>query len=350
MNQDRIPFLIEEIDSLHETRIQYFLGVWDIDSNSLSCDQSSIGFVEGDCILRWQGNRRIFVTCKNPRGKIYVESTNPFFEFVEFQANDPDIVQILDDSSSDLFYVLDRSSTSEEFIIETWIREKRVSVDSVLFDCYDENVVDFIPLDFVWKNEKPYLIGEGYCNGVPYIFTGTFQNNQFALQKNTESILDWDKQSRRESQVLFYYDSLLLCQKNPESVQSYDIFSPKRNSFETINNYIDMFRNYVFGTADRESSLIRRGIYLNAPQPALPIVGSYQDYLITKWNPDVKRIEEGKTTSFPVVQMQALKDNQLISRIDQVGTLINVYSAFSTNEFHSEKSNLYLERWILPNQ
>ncbi len=79
-------------------------------------------------------------------------------------------------------------------------------------------------------------------------------------------------------------------------------------------------------------------------------MGSYRDYLVTKWNPDVQRIEEGNAIPFSIVQIQALKDNQLINRIDQVGTLINVYSAFSTSEFHSEKSNLYLERWIFPNQ
>ncbi|HXK51777.1 MAG TPA: hypothetical protein PLE09_04465 [Caldisericia bacterium] len=350
MNHDRIPFLIEEKDPLHETRLKYYLGVWDLGSNSLSSDQSAIGFVEGDCILHWQGNRRIFVASKNPSGKIYVETTNPYFEFVEFQANDPNIAQVLDDSASDLYYVLDRASFSEEYMIETWVREKKISTNSVLFNCHGEEVVDFIPLDFVWKNEKPYLIGEGYCEGIPCIFTGTFQDNQFLLQKSTDSILDWDRQSRSGSRVLFYHDALLLCQKNPDSVQSYDIFSPKRNSFETINNYIDMFRNYIFGTADRESSLIRRGIYLNPPQPVLPVVGSYQDYLVTKWKPDVQRIEEGNAIPFSVVQIQALKDNQLVNRIDQVGTLINVYSAFSTSEFHSEESNLYLERWILPNQ
>ena len=225
MNHDRIPFLIEEKDPLHETRLKYYLGVWDLDSNSLSSDQSAIGFVEGDCILHWQGNRRLFVASKNPSGKIYVETTNPYFEFVEFQANDPNIAQVLDDSASDLYYVLDRASFSEEYMIETWVREKKISTNSVLFNCHGEEVVDFIPLDFVWKNEKPYLIGEGYCEGIHCIFTGTFQDNQFLLQKSTDSILDWDRQSRSGSRVLFYHDALLLCQKNHDSVQSSVIFS-----------------------------------------------------------------------------------------------------------------------------
>ncbi|MDD4028891.1 MAG: hypothetical protein PHI40_00475 [Caldisericia bacterium] len=349
LTRNRIPFLIEETDPLHETRKMFCLGVWDLDSNHLTRDTTSIGFVEGDCIVKWQGHRRIFVTSKNAGGCLYVEKTNPFFEFVQFQANDPLQVQILDDPTSDLYYLLDRYESSDQFFVEIWIREKKTSTASIVFEDTSSEVTHFLPLSFTWKNQAPYLVGEGVYDGIRYLFTGVLHKNHFLMKRQTESILDWNMKERDSSRELYYDNCLLLTQKHPVGVQSYNIEAAKRNNFETVNNYIDMFYSYLFGTDDRESSLTRRGIHLQKPQPIYPVLGYYRDTLITKWSPLVHRRVGEDIEPFSVVQMQAIRGNRLVSRIDQVGELINVYSAFSTNEFYSEKCNIYLDKWILPN-
>jgi hypothetical protein len=350
LTQNRIPFLIKEQDPLHETRKVLSLGVWDLDLNNLTRDNSSIGYIEGDCIVRWQGHRRIFVTSKNKGGNLYVQTTNPFFEIIEFQANFPEEAQILDDPSSDLYYLLDRSVVSDEYFVEMWLRNKKTSVVPLSFEEKNSFVSHFVPLSLTWKNKTPYLVGEGVIERVRYLFTGSLENNRFLLKKHTESILDWSLDERDPSRELYYDNCLLLTQKHPVGVQSYSIDSHKRNNFETVNNYIDMFYNYLFGTSDRESSLIRRGIHLRKPQPVYPILGFYDNTLITKWNPSVQRRIEEQMEPYSVIQMQAIRGNRLVSRIDQVGSNINVYSAFSTNEFFSEKCDIYLDQWILPNQ
>ncbi len=348
--QNRIPFLIKEQDPLHETRKVLSLGVWDLDGNNLTRDNSSIGYIEGDCIVRWQGHRRIFVTSKNKGGNLYIQTTNPFFEIIEFQANFPDEAKILDDPSSDLYYLLDRSDFSDEYFIEMWIRYKKTSVVPISFEEKNSSISHFIPLSLTWKEQAPYLIGEGVVEGVRILFTGGLQNNRFLMKKQAESILDWSLEERDSSRQLYYDNNLFLTQKHPVGVQSYSIDSHKRNNFETVNNYIDMFYNYLFGTAERESSLIRRGIHLQKPQSVYPLLGYYENTMITTWNPSVQRRIEEQIEPFSVIQMQALRGNRLVSRIDQVGSNINVYSAFSTNEFISEKSNINLEQWLLPNQ
>ncbi len=347
IEKQKIPFLVKEVDLLQETKTSYYLGMWNLRSNEVSQDDMPLFTVEGDCRIFWNGNTRLFVSSLNARGSVLTAIESPFFSLHEIHLQSPNDAFVLDAADSDLFYVIDHPELSNEYFLETWSRGEKKNTSLCKFDT-SEKVSNFLPLCFTWKNNQPFLIGEGEMDSIPVMFTGTIQNKEMVLHPVGNSILNWNTSDRDPNRVAYYGESVLLSQINPMSVQSYHLEEEKLNNFETVNNYIDMFYNYLFGTTERESSLIRRGIYLEKPEPVHVQLGVYEDYLLTKWNPSVNQLSAGETIEFPVVQLQSIQNDRLVSRIDQVNTSINVYSAFSSNEIDAIENKIQLHTWILP--
>ncbi len=348
IDSKKVPFLIQKPDEMNETKTMYSLGLWDLEKGTIVSDDMPICTVEGDCKIYWSGSSRIFVTPANGRGSILIEVINPYFSILELKIENPKKAFILDDPLSDKFYVLDKSSSPKNYFVQSWVkgkmnREFEISIDS------KEEMSDFLPLAFVWKDKEPFILAESYKKNVPFLHSGSLGKEKIEWF-STESILDWNKNERDSKRIQLYGDSILLSQTEPVNVQSYSLNKPKLNNFETVNNYVDMFYQYLFGSTSRESALARRGIYLTKPKAVYPLLGLYQDILITQWKPSVSRIVGKEEVKFPVFQFQSIQNKKLISRIDQINNSINVYSAFSANEIDANEMDIDFNFWIMPRQ
>ncbi|MCK5849251.1 MAG: hypothetical protein KAH01_08685 [Caldisericia bacterium] len=347
ISSKKVPFLIRKQDNINVTKTVYYLGLWDLEKGTIVSDSMPICNVEGDCKIFWNGNSRIYVTASYGRGQVLVEPLNSYFSVVQLKINNPSKAFVLDDPTSDRFYVLDKSSSSKSYLIKSWVRGKINQEFTINFD--SDDMVDFLPLAFVWKDKKPFILAESYEENTPFLHFGVIEKNKIEWS-STESILDWNKNERDHKRIQLYEDSILLSQSEPVNVQSYSLSNPKLNNFETVNNYVDMFYQYLFGSSSRESALARRGIYLTKPKAVYPSLGLYKDILITQWKPEVSRIVGKKRIQFPVFQFQSIRNQKLVSRIDQVNNSINVYSAFSANEIDANETGIDFNFWIMPGQ
>lgn len=347
ISKETIPILLLETDQNNLQHQKLYLCFWNYFSGKISRDDVPVCDLIGEVYkIIWSGNNQIFLIPRNDRSTIIVRDHNPYFQIEVKLLNNPmqDFVKSSNSGNKMYKLVLNPSTKKINLIISNSNKSQTIEVNDTLKDTEIEMIRPF----FLFSDENNPIV---YClfekkNQTKKgwgVIKGVLTNRSFewTIVKGIDEKIPIDSITT----TYIYRDKFIFASQNSVLLQYFKQNTSNIYPLTNANNYLEMFRHYLFGWKGIEGIIARQGYNLIEQTTEPSSLGKFNDNLLISWSPNFT-----SNNTFYAKQILAIQGEKVLGRIEIIGEKIMIYSdSLIVNDEVGDY--LYLSsKWFLPNE